>query len=109
MPDMSNQLGAIVKDARVTLKLTRDQLSEKVHITPRYLMAIENENKKPSYDVLFDLIHELGISADTIFYPENQTSKTERELLYLLLNQCEQYELSVAIATVKALLNKEKK
>jgi DNA-binding XRE family transcriptional regulator len=69
-------------------------------------MSIENENKKPSYKVLFNLIRELGISADKIFYPENETSKTERELLYLLLNQCDKYEMNVAIATVKALLKK---
>jgi transcriptional regulator with XRE-family HTH domain len=108
MPILSNQLGTILKNARENRKITRSQLSEKVHISIRYLTAIENENQKPSYEVLFNLIQELGISADTIFYPEDQTSKTERELLYLMLNQCGQYELNVVIATVKALLKKPK-
>lgn len=104
MPNASNQLGATLKEARESQKLTRDQLSEKVNISSRYLKAIENENKKLSYDVLFNLIRELEISADKIFYPENETNRSERELLYRLLSQCSQYELNIAIATVRALL-----
>lgn len=108
MSELSNRLGIVIKSARVNQKITRDQLSEKVHISPRYLMAIENENKKPSYLVLFKLIRELGISADKIFYPENQTkNRTEKDMLLLLIDQCDTYELNVIIATVKALLNKK--
>ncbi|MCH4238695.1 MAG: helix-turn-helix domain-containing protein [Oscillospiraceae bacterium] len=107
MPDISDQLGSILKNARKSRKLTRDQLSEKIHISYRYLTAIENENKKPSYDVLFKLIRELGISANEIFYPESQSNETQRDLLILLLNQCGTYELDVATATVKALLKRK--
>ena len=67
-----NRLGSILKAARKAKGLTREQLAEIMSITPRYLMSIENENKKPSYDVLFRLVRELGISADTIFYPERE-------------------------------------
>jgi transcriptional regulator with XRE-family HTH domain len=107
MPDISDQLGSILKNARKSRKLTRDQLSEKIHISYRYLTAIENENKKPSYDVLFKLIRELGISANEIFYPENQSNETQRDLLILLLNQCGTYELDVVTATVNALLKRK--
>lgn len=71
-----DKLGNILKAARKAKGFTREQLAEIINITPRYLMSIENENKKPSYNVLFLLIRELGISADTIFYPENQRSDT---------------------------------
>ena len=107
MPDLSNQLGSNLKNARKSRKLTRDQLSEKIHISYRYLTAIENENKKPSYDVLFKLIRELGISANEIFYPESQSNETQKDLLILLLNQCGTYELDVVTATVKALLKRK--
>lgn len=107
MPDISNQIGNILKKNRKSQKLTRDQLSEKVHISYRYLTAIENENKKPSYDVLFRLIRELGISANEIFYPESQSNETQKDLLILLLDQCDTYEMDVVTATVKALLKKE--
>lgn len=100
-----DKLGAILKNARINNNLTREQLAEKINITPRYLMSIENENKKPSYDVLFRLIRELCISADTIFFPENATAITEIEQLTQLLRLCDERDLKVAKATIKSLLD----
>jgi transcriptional regulator with XRE-family HTH domain len=68
-------------------------------------MSIENENKKPSYNVLFRLIRELGISADAIFFPENKSANTEVEQLTRLLRLCDERDLKIATATVKALLD----
>jgi len=100
-----NRLGSILKAARKAKGLTREQLAEIMSITPRYLMSIENENKKPSYDVLFRLVRELSISADTIFYPENQHVDTKVEQLTRLLYLCNERELKIATATIKALLD----
>ncbi|ACV62383.1 transcriptional regulator, XRE family [Desulfofarcimen acetoxidans DSM 771] len=101
----SDRLGSILKTARKTKGLTREQLAEIINITPRYLMSIENESKKPSYDVLFRLIRELGIPADTIFYPENQNIDTEVEHLVRLLYLCNERELKIATATIQALVD----
>lgn len=100
-----DRLGSILKAARKTKGFTREQLAEMLSITPRYLMSIENENKKPSYDVLFRLVRELGISADTIFYPENQYADAQVEQLVRLIYLCDERELKIATATIKALLD----
>ncbi|TCX48911.1 helix-turn-helix transcriptional regulator [Dehalobacter sp. 14DCB1] len=100
-----DKLGDIIKAARKHKNLTRDQLAERVGITSRYLMAIENENHKPSYNLLFHLVRELGISADTIFFPENIVMNTELEQLTRLLRLCDERDLKIATATVKALLD----
>lgn len=81
-----DRLGSILKATQIEKGLTREQLAEIISITPRYLMSIENENKKPSYDVLFRLVRELSISADTIFYPEFQHVDTKVEQLIRLLH-----------------------
>ncbi len=99
-----DRLGNVLKSARKDKGLTREQLAEIINITPRYLMSIENENKKPSYDVLFRLVRELGISADSIFYPENQHADNKIEQIMRLLYQCDDRELKIATATIKALL-----
>ena len=99
-----DRIGGVLKAARKEKGLTREQLSEIINITPRYLMSIENENKKPSYDVLFRLVRQLGISADTIFYPENQHPDIKIEQLVRLLYLCDDRELNIASATIKALL-----
>jgi transcriptional regulator with XRE-family HTH domain len=98
-------LGHIIKAARKSRGHTREQLAERIHITPRYLMSIENENQKPSYDVLFRLVRELGISADTIFYPESESKNTEFENLIRLIYQCDKREIEAVSAAVKALLD----
>lgn len=104
-PNKFDSLGSILKAARKAKGLTREQLAEIMIITPRYLMSIENENKKPSYDVLFRLVRELGISADTIFYPENQYADTKVEQLIRLLYLCNERELKIATATIQALVD----
>ena len=73
---LQDTLGSIIKDARKKQGLTREQLAEKVNITPRYLISIENEKKKPSYDVLFKIIRELAIMSDAIFYPDKPCKDT---------------------------------
>lgn len=98
-------LGPIIKAARKSRGHTREQLAERIHITPRYLMSIENENQKPSYDVLFRLIRELGISADSIFYPESESNNSKVENLIRLIYQCDEREIEAVSAAVKALLN----
>jgi len=99
-----DSLGEIVKAARKSNNLTHEQLAERINISPRYLMSIENENKKPSYSVLFRLIRELGISADAIFYPEGNHTNNEIDQITRLLYQCDELDLKVLSATVKALL-----
>lgn len=61
--------GKIIKSARQRSEFTMEELAERVGITERYLYRIENEDKKPSYDVLYKLIRELSISPDLIFLP----------------------------------------
>lgn len=53
-------LGEILKTARMRADITMETLAERVDITERYLYRIENEGKKPSFDVLYKLIRELA-------------------------------------------------
>ena len=49
MHTSTTKLGAAIKSARKSRKLTQLEPSEELGITPRYLQAIENEKKTPSY------------------------------------------------------------
>lgn len=106
----ADKLGEIIKTSRLKMGLTRDQLSEKIGISPRYLMSIEHEGKKPSYDVLFQLIRYLTINANDIFFPESiADTNEERKLLDQKIKLCDKYEINVILATAKALLSKDSK
>ncbi len=101
-----NILGDIIKAARQKSKITMEELASRLDITERYLYRIENEGKKPSFDVLYKLIRELAISPDSIFYPEKSSTEdaAEIETLLRLLCNCDKRSLAVVKATAKALI-----
>ena len=86
-----------------------ETLAERVDITERYLYRIENEGKKPSFDVLYKLIRELSMSADSIFYPEKPSKDSEIEDLVRMLYSCDERSLEIIKATVKAALDSQPK
>ncbi len=101
-------LGDIVKCAREKSGFTVEELADKIGITERYLYKIENEGKKPSYDVLYKLIRVLSISPDLIFYPEKSTKNPEIENLLHMISDCDIKSLAVIQATAKALIGLKK-
>ena len=80
--------------------MTQDSFAEQAGVTPRYIMAIENENKYPRMPVLLKIIRALKISADTIFYPEIQHSDREKEQFMHIIQLCGKKEIKIAAATV---------
>ena len=104
MHNQPETLGSILKAAREKAGITIEALAERAEITERYLSRIENEGKKPSFDVLYKLIRELSISADSIFYPEKPSKDSEVENLLRMLSACDERSLKVVKATVKALI-----
>ena len=60
----------MIKSARQSKQLTQSKLAEILGITTRYLKAIENSGRIPSYNLFVRIVHELDISAVTIHYPE---------------------------------------
>lgn len=105
MHNQPETLGDIIKSARQKADITIEALADRVDITERYLYRIENEGKKPSYDVLYKLIRELSISPDSIFYPEKPSKDSEVENLLRMLSACDERSLEVVKATVKALID----
>lgn len=69
MHNQPETLSVILKLAREKADITVETLADRVGITERYLYRIENEDKKPSYDVLYKLIRELSISPGFDFLP----------------------------------------
>ena len=98
-------LSNVIKAAREKVGITIEALAEKAGVTERYLYRIENEGKKPSYDVLYKLIHILAISPDSIFYPEKPSNDSEAENLIRMLYRCDERSLEVVKATTKALID----
>ncbi len=103
--NIPDTLGATVKSARKNADMTIEELAERIDVTERYLYRIENEGKKPSFEVLYKLVRELSIQSDLIFYPEKPSKDSEIENLLRMLYNCDEQSLDVVKATVKALID----
>lgn len=99
-------LGDVIKTARQRSGITMEELAYKVGVTERYLYRIENENKKPSFDVLFQLIRELSIFPDEIFYPEMNNVNLDLEQLIRMLYTLDPETLSIIKSIVEIFFKK---
>ncbi len=102
-----DDIGQIIKQMRIGKKLKREQFAEAAGISPRYLAKIENEGNIPSYHVIYRMARAFGISADEFVYPERNTPTTAKQELINLLHQCDEADVLVALATVRALCYRE--
>lgn len=107
MQNQHETLGEIIKNARVKADITVETLANKVGVTERFIYRIENEGKKPSYDILYKLIRELSIVPDQIFFPEKQREASEMESLVRMLYRCDKRSIQIITATIKAALDSQ--
>ena len=104
MRSINKSLGEVIKSARIGKQLTQEQLAEKIGVGPRHLMAIENEGKHPSYEVLYNLIEHLDISADLIFRPKTANRTIEQEQFIHEFLSCSEKEQKIVSETMRVLL-----
>ena len=79
------------------------------HFFIDFYNRIENEGKKPSYDILYKLIRALSILPDQIFFPEKQIEDSEMESLVRMLYNCDERSMQIIKATVRAALDSQPK
>lgn len=88
MLDLS-AIGARVRSCRESQGLTREQFSEAINVTPRFLYDIELGNKGMSIDTLANIGSVLHISTDYILSGTMPESKNETDPeLTALITQC---------------------
>ena len=94
-------LGEQIKNARLHKGISQEQLAEMLNCSSRHIMAIENENKKPGYWLLY-------IPADTIFYPERHNMPHKMDIaideLVNMLYLCDEKTIHAITAAVHELI-----
>ena len=98
-------IGIAIKRERKRAGMTREQLSEIMHISPRYLISIENDGQAPSFQVFYDLVRSLNISVDQyIFNSQTCSASTLRRNTYMLMDTLTESELIIIEATIRGIL-----
>jgi transcriptional regulator with XRE-family HTH domain len=98
------RIGRVLRSGREAKGMTQAVLSEKTHTALRTIIAIENDQRYPTYEVFYKIIHALDISADQIFWPENVTYTAEQEQIIREFLNCSEREQAVIMKTVRTLI-----
>ena len=100
-------MGPMFKQIRLAKKVTQDELAERVGITSRFLQPIEGNERGVSLDTFIQLIRALGISADTVVYPEKETDDGETEQLIRCIRLLNSRDRKVLLASARQMLVNE--
>ena len=98
-------MGPIFKKYRIDAKRTQEDVAEKVGITSRFLMALENEEKRPSLDNLLRLVDTLNIPGDAILHPQIQHIDSEDQQLLRQFMCLNNRDKDVIRAAIQVMLN----
>ena len=103
-------MGRVIRRARENKMITQAALAEKIDVSLRTIIAIENGKRNPTFDVLYRLIQLLDIPADLIFRPDNLSNTQDQEQFiceYLNATEPEQRIVSSAARSIWQELRKE--
>lgn len=98
------EIGMAIKAERKKAGLTREQLAERIHISTRYLISIENDGQAPSFDILYVLIRTFNISMDQYIFDETKESiSTVRRNINYMLESLSEKELLIIENTIRGI------
>lgn len=82
-------LGKNIKETRKSLKMTQEQLAEKIEVSTVFIIQIESGARKPSLETVYKISIALNIKIDTLINKNFDDEKTEDiDRLIELLNMC---------------------
>jgi len=73
------RMGLVMRKSREDKGITQAALAEKIEVSLRTIIAIENGKRNPTFEVLYRLIHALDVPADLIFRPDDMPNTPEQE------------------------------
>ncbi len=105
--DCFKEIGLAIKVARKKAGLSREKLAEMIHVSTRYLIAIENDGQAPSFQILYMLVRTLNISIDQYIHVNALPQQsTLRRNVYALLEYIDEKDLVIIESTLTGIINR---
>ena len=106
MNDFTKPLADAIRQARVQLNLTQEQVAELADTDPMNIMKMENTNRNanPELATLYPVVRALNINPQDIFYPEIARENPRIQLLQQLVSGCTDSEADALIPIIRELL-----
>ena len=97
-------IGSIMRDARKAKGWSQEELAEYIGVAKKTILAVENNKRFPSFDVLWKLVHALDISSDLILCPDRVLLTGELDQLINELRACNEREQRFVTEMIRGLL-----
>ena len=97
-------IGGIMRDARKAKGLSQDELAEYIGAAKKTILAVENDQRLPSYETLWRLVHALDISSDLILCPDRVPFTPELSQTINELRACNEREQRFVAEVIQGLL-----
>lgn len=98
-----------IRNERKNRRITQEELAEMRGISPTHVKHMESGHRKPSIEMLFELVKILNISLDEVIFPKNGTSdNATRGKIERLLDILDEASLQFVLSVLEALREKER-
>ena len=96
-------MGKIIQKARDARGITQTVLADKIDVSLRTIIAIENGKRNPTFDVLYKIIRELNIPADLVFRPDDIPGTPEQEQFIREFRDASEDEQRIVMASARSI------
>ena len=98
------RMGDTLRSAREAKGMSQALLAEHIGVSTRTIIAIEKNQRNPTFEVLYQLVRTLDISADLIFYHDQSPLTAEQGQFIRDLSACDGKEQRVVFSTLRSLI-----
>lgn len=105
MLDHSQRLADAVKNARLELGLTQEEVADKCDTDVRTIINMEMGRGNPKFKTLFKVVRALKIDAKELFDDGPQSDSPSVRRVYLLINECSKEEAATLFPVIEAVSN----
>lgn len=103
-------LGKRIREERLKLNLTQEQLAEKINVSTTYIGFIERGDRSPTLSTLTHLANVLGVSVDYLLSDSVSPDISSNEKLWhQLFSSATEEEQKLIIEMAKLILNRSPK
>ena len=107
MQTIIQSIGKAVKARRIEMGKSQAELAEALSIDLRTVQNIEAKKTVPSGITLYRIADVMNLSLDELFFPAGNDPSPVRAMLLRRINECDEHQISVLLATANAMMDKE--
>ncbi len=104
MQEFKKNLADAIRETRTTCGISQEKPAEAVGLSNHAIIKIESGNGNPKFKNLYNIVTYLKMSANTIFYPENEDERPNLQKLTMELSDCSEEEAKELLPAVRYLL-----